>query len=836
MRSNELRRIFLDYFARLDHKIVPGSSLIPKDDPTLLFTSAGMVQFKPYWSGLTEPPFRRAVSVQRCLRLSDIEKVGRTTRHLSFFEMLGNFSFGDYFKKEAIEWAWRFLVEVLKIDPDRLSVSVHKDDEEAYQIWKGIGLEPVRLGDEDNFWGPAGKTGACGPSSEIFYDLGEELGCGKDSCGPGCDCDRFPEIWNLVFPQFDQKENGERLPLKNRGIDTGMGLERLAMVTSGQKSLFTTDLFRPIIEELEGMFGSSYQGNEVAFNIIADHTRALVFAITDGIIPSNESRGYVLRRLLRRALVYANKLGYYQPFIHRLSMTVIDLMKEIYPQLDVKRELIEFILKAEEERFLKTIAIGLEVFESRAKKRMSGEEAFLLYDSYGFPIELIQELAQERKIEVDVKGFNDLLTRRRQESRRTMVFTTIDLNFVKEVDRVEFRGYETDRLEAEVVGFARRDKEIYLVINPTPFYPESGGQVGDRGVIEGKDFRVDIDDTFYYQGLIVSKGKLTGDFQPGMVRARVDQKRRQEIRRAHTATHLLHRALKNVIGEWVRQEGSLVEPGRLRFDFIQFHPISEEDLARIESLVYEKILADIEVEKFETDFQTALRMGAVALFGEKYGDRVRVVKIGDFSIELCGGLHLDRTGEIGIFTIQKESGVAAGIRRIDALVGFRARDEIIKQMKLIGELKSILGENLLNRARQLDEELHRLTSQIKEMKKRLVAYEAEQAKFEEINGLKYYRLISDLDDEGMRLIADQLRRREMTLGLILQKDGRIVTFVNPELTDRITAVEMMKVINRRIGGGGGGRGDLAQGGGIDVQRIDEAEKALKDYIKEKFRD
>lgn len=832
MDSIEIRRVFLDYFAKLDHTIVPSMSLLPKDDPTLLFTSAGMVQFKPYWSGVVEPPYPRAASSQKCLRLSDIEKVGHTTRHLSFFEMLGNFSFGDYFKREAIEWGWRFLTEVLKIDKTKLSVSVHKGDDEAYSIWKEIGLEPVRLGDEDNFWGPAGKTGACGPSSEIFYDLGKEFGCGKETCGPGCDCDRFPEVWNLVFPQYDQKEDGSRVPLKNCGIDTGMGLERLAMIMNNKKSLFTIDLFLPIINRLEEIIGTSYADYEVPFNIIVDHTRALVFAIGDGIIPSNENRGYVLRRLLRRALVYGQKMEYQKPLLHILADSVITMMGDIYPEIFEKKELISVILKGEEERFLKTLNTGLGIFDSLATKKINGKDAFILYDSYGFPIELTKELARERGIEVDIESFNTAMEERKHESRQASVFTTIDLEIIKK-GKTNFVGYDNSKTPSEVIAYAIKDKEIYVALDPTPFYAESGGQIGDQGIITGDNYKIKVEDCFYYQGLIVEKGTLEGKFKPGSVIAEVDIQRRMEIMRAHTATHLLHRSLKNIVGDWIRQEGSLVEPGRLRFDFLQFSPISREQITKVEESVYQMVVNDIVVEKFYTDYNSAIKMGATALFDEKYGEDVRVVRIGDFSIELCGGLHLDRTGEIGTFKIISESGVAAGIRRIEALVGFRALNHLREQDQLLVQLRDQLGENPLNRAKQMTADIRNLNSQIKSLKKQLARYEAADLQREEINGFSFYNIKSDLDCEGMRHIADKLRKEKGSGGIIYHDSGDIVTFISPDFTEILSAVDMMKIVSKIAGGGGGGRPDLAQGGGTDIRRIKDATEAIKKYIQEK---
>jgi alanyl-tRNA synthetase len=649
MKSNELRKSFLKFFEKKGHTIVPSMSLIPRDDPSLLFTSAGMVQFKPLWTGAVPLPYRRAASVQKCLRTSDLDNVGRTRRHLTFFEMLGNFSFGDYFKEEAIIWAWEYLTKILAIDASKLSVSVYEDDDEAYDIWhKKVGLNKdiiFRLGEEDNFWGPAGNSGACGPCSEIFYDLGKKFSCGKKTCAPGCDCDRFPEVWNLVFPQFNQTVAGERLPLKNRGVDTGMGFERLASVLQGKDSPFHTDLFFPIIEDIADHkkieYGSS-QDIDIAINVLADHTRALVFAIGDGIIPSNEERGYVIRRLLRRAVRLCKNLGIEDAFLYKLVPKVVDMYREAYPDLAERREEITLVIKSEEERFLATLEKGLVQLEEMtgSRKKISGEDAFRLYDTYGFPIELTKEIAKEKGIQVDEQRFMAMLHEAREMSKAKAKFIPKGEWKVLKQGAGSFVGYDSSTVETEILRYNEHDHTIELVLETSPFYAEAGGQVGEQGDITGKEYKLDVLDTYWYQGMIVCHCKLSsGKFTPGKVRAHVDMYKRKESARAHTATHLLHAALRETLGEHARQEGSFVEPGRFRFDFTHFKALSDDEINAIETLVNEKILSALPVEKFFTSLDEAKKMGAMAIFGEKYGDRVRVVKISDFSIELCGGIH-----------------------------------------------------------------------------------------------------------------------------------------------------------------------------------------------------
>ncbi|MEO0080128.1 MAG: alanine--tRNA ligase, partial [candidate division WOR-3 bacterium] len=554
MNHRELRRTFLNFYAERGHKIVPSSSLIPRDDPTLLFTNAGMVQFKPLWAGTVELPYRRACSIQKCLRASDLDRVGRTPRHCTFFEMLGNFSFGDYFKAEAIPWAWEFLTQVVKLDPERLFVSVFEADDEAYDVWhKKVGLPAskiFRLGAKDNFWGPVGGGGACGPCSEIYADLGPEFGCGRGGCAPGCDCDRFSEVYNIVFPQFNQLPDGTREPLKNRGIDTGMGLERLAAVSQGKKTIFETDLFAPVVKATQEILGIELTPeNRQMFYVAADHARALTFAIADGAIPSNEGRGYILRSILRRALLFAHRQGVNRPFLYRVSTEVAELMRQWYPELGPKREQAALMIKSEEQRFLATLDAGMERWQELCERfatrgEIPGEELFRLHDTYGLHIELVKELAQ------DIPGFERALQEQRERSRRKTLGTGLIATTGEPVPETTFVGYERDEIETELVQFVPVGGRIYeLYLAESPFYAEAGGQVGDTGRVLGEGFEFEVQDTYYKQGIRVCRAELkSGEPKKGPVFAAIDKERRREIERAHTATHLLHAALRRVVG------------------------------------------------------------------------------------------------------------------------------------------------------------------------------------------------------------------------------------------------------------------------------------------------
>ncbi len=849
MKSHELRKNFLTYFKKLDHTIVPSMSLIPRDDPSLLFTSAGMVQFKPLWTGTIPLPYRRAASVQKCLRTSDLDNVGKTRRHHTFFEMLGNFSFGNYFKEEAIIWAWEYLTKILAIDKKRLSVSIYKNDDEAYAIWyKKIGLKPeriFRLGDEHNFWGPAGNSGPCGPCSEIFYDLGENFTCGKSACAPGCDCDRYPEIWNLVFPQFNQTVSKERLPLKNRGVDTGMGFERLITILQNKDSNFQTDLFYPVIEEISKIKNLNYGENSmisIPVNIVADHIRALVFAIGDGIIPSNEERGYVLRRILRRAVRLGRNLGIEEAFLYKLVPRVIQIYELDYPDLNTRREEIALVIKSEEERFLTTLEKGLIQFEEITKRKhtISGQDAFRLYDTYGFPIELTREIAKEKGLEIDEKGFLEMIETARETAKAKAKFSPKgEWKILQEGDG-KFVGYEKDESETEILRYNIHDGVIEIVLKESPFYAESGGQVGDTGTIEGKGFCLDVLDTYWFQGMIVGHCKLSsGRFNASVVKAKVDLKRRKECARAHTATHLLHAALRKTLGEHARQEGSFVEPGRFRFDFTHFKPLSEDEIIVIENLVNEKILETVPVEKFSASLDEAKKMGAMAIFGEKYGNEVRVVKIGDFSIELCGGIHLDNTGEIGLFKVTSQESAAAGIRRVEAVVGFRLFEMVRENSRIIHEVSTILGSEteIINKLQENQERLRNLEKINQEQSLKLARLEANELleKAKEEKSRLIIREFKEYDAGSLRFIADIIREKaKNAIGILYEESsGKInyLIFVGQDLVKQYPAHKIIKEISKILGGGGGGKDYMAEGGGGNPEKINEAISFLKKQLK-----
>ncbi len=849
MKSNELRQSFLAFFEKKGHTIVPSMSLIPRDDPSLLFTSAGMVQFKPLWTGAVPLLYRRAASVQKCLRTSDLDNVGKTRRHLTFFEMLGNFSFGDYFKEEAIVWAWEYLTKILAIDKERLSVSVYEEDDEAYDIWhRKIGLSKhliFRLGEEDNFWGPAGNSGPCGPCSEIFYDLGEKFSCGQKTCAPGCDCDRFPEIWNLVFPQFNQTVSKERLPLKNRGVDTGMGFERLAAVLQGKDSPFLSDLFFPIIKEIIGYKKAEYGVNEdtdIAINVLADHTRALVFSIGDGIIPSNEERGYVIRRLLRRAVRLCKSLGIEEAFLYKLVPRIVDIYKEAYPELTERREEITLVIKSEEERFLTTLEKGLVQLEEMTKSRkvISGEDAFRLYDTYGFPIELTTEIAKEKGIQVDEQRFMTMLHEAREMSKAKAKFIPKGEWKVLKQNTGSFVGYDCSTVETEVLRYNEHDHTIELVLEISPFYAEAGGQIGEQGEIIGEKFKLNVLDTYWYQGMIVCHCELTsGKFAADKVKAQVDMKKRKESARAHTATHLLHAALRKILGEHARQEGSFVEPGRFRFDFTHFKALNDDEIKAIEDLVNEKILSALPVEKFFTSLDEAKKMGAMAIFGEKYGERVRVVKICDFSIELCGGIHLDNTGEIGLLKITSQESVAAGIRRVEAIVGMNLLSELRSKFNLTKELTDVFGSD-----KDLMKRVYDFQGRLKELEKLNQDHCIRIAQIEAADLIRRTekekkRVISKEFEkypiDTLRAIADLIREKAQdSIGIIYQKTkGKInyLLFVGPALVKQHPANKLIKEVSKILGGGGGGRPHLAEGGGGDPKKLPDAISYLKTLIK-----
>ncbi len=884
MNHRELRRTFLEFYAQRDHRVVPSSSLIPRDDPTMLFTSAGMVQFKPYWAGTVELPYRRATSIQKCLRASDLDQVGKTPRHGTFFEMLGNFSFGDYFKHEAIPWAWEYLTQVVKLDAERLYASVFNEDDEAYNVWRSkVGLpakKVVRLGAKDNFWGPVGGGGACGPCSEIYVDLGSEYGCGKAECAPGCDCDRFSEVYNIVFPQFNQLADGTREPLKNRGIDTGMGMERLAMVSQKKKTIFETDLFAPIVKAMAKMLpekGDSPSKQRVGLAagqppfsdeykqmlyVAADHARALTFAIADGAIPSNEARGYILRSILRRALLFAHRQGVNEPFLYKVSGEVVELMRQWYPEVVAKREQAALIIKSEEERFLRTLDAGLErwqtVLEQHKREGLvPGEDLFKLHDTFGFHIELVKELAADAGVKLDTAGFERAMQEQRERSRKETFVGTAGPAHDGALDW-EFVGYESDEVETEILSFAAvagpaRESghvpagdvlRLYeVVLEKSPFYAEMGGQVGDTGRIMGEGFELEVLSTYYKQGVPACRAKLVkGEVALGKVFAAVDKERRREIERAHTATHLLHAALRKTLGEYVKQEGSLVEPGRLRFDFAAFEPMALSQVLAVERLVYEQVVADRHVQALRnTPLDEARAMGALAFFGDQYGEKVTVVKVGDFSMELCGGTHLRSTGQIGLFRIVSETGVAAGIRRIEALVGKAAFENAASERAIVTQLADHLGgteATLVRKVEGLNEELKRLGERLSGLSAQLARAAGDElaVRAEEIGGIKVVTgHFSRFETGELRLVSDRVREllKEKYAGLLTGGEGpriRYVVFISPDLQVSLPAGKLAKAVGPAMGGGGGGKPDLAEGGG-QLDRLSAGQEAFRTAVR-----
>jgi alanyl-tRNA synthetase len=857
LSGNELREIFLQFFEKKGHKRVPSSSLIPAKDPTLLFTNAGMVQFKDYFLGLEKPPFKRAVSCQKCMRAggkhNDLENVGKTGRHHTFFEMLGNFSFGDYFKKEAIEYAWEFVTEVLKLPKERLYVSVFREDEEAFKIWRDYIRIPedriFLLDEKDNFWA-MGDVGPCGPCSEIYYDRGEEFACGEN-CGIGkCDCDRYLEIWNLVFMQFERKEDGTLEKLSKPSIDTGMGLERIASVVQGVPSNYETDLLYPLVEFGAKVSGKPYRKDpkvDTSLRVIADHLRAMVFLISDGVLPSNEGRGYVLRRIIRRASRHGRLLGIKRPFLFEGVEEVVKIMKFAYPELEDSKDFVVKVVKAEEERFQKTLEKGMFVLQeiverlkSSGKDLIPGEEVFKLYDTYGFPVDFILETANDENMKVDLDSFNKLLEEQRKRGRlswkgKGMVSVSDEIAELEKECPTKFVGYSELETNARVVGIVKDGKlvsrategeKVLLILDKTPFYAEKGGQVGDTGRIVGSEGICEVNDTQNLTGSLIShhcivkKGRITvGD----TVRAIVDGERRRSIARAHSATHLLHKALKEVLGDHVRQAGSLVMPDFLRFDFTHFSQVSREELEKVENLVYEWILANYPVETYETSYEKAIEEGAIALFDEKYGEVVRVVKIGDVSKELCGGTHVSRSGDIGLFKIVSESSVASGTRRIEAVVGKKSLEllrEKEETLRSLSEIFQVQEGQLVKKAEQIVEELERTQKEVQKLQKKLATSELDALvrSAESINGIKVLTAkLEGIVGKELVEVADSARNKlgnnsaVLLIGTKGEKAG-IVVAISKNLTDRFDAVELLNRSASKVGGRGGGRKDLAQGG------------------------
>jgi len=874
MTSAELREGFLDFFEQRGHVIEKPDTLVPANDPTLLFTSAGMVQFKPYYTGLVPVPYRRAATCQPCLRAggkhNDLEEVGKTKRHMTFFEMLGNFSFGDYFKKDAVKWAWEYVVDALGMPEEPLWVTVYEEDDEAYDTWKTeIGISEgkiVRLGKKDNFWGPAGEAGACGPCSEIYFDMGAGEGCGKADCMPGCDCGRFVEVWNLVFPQYDQDKDGTHRPLKNRGIDTGMGLERLAAVIQGKSSVFESDLLMPIMEAVKDIAGVPIDERLMAYRVVSDHARALAFLISEGVLPSNEGRGYVARRILRRAARYGRELGIEEPFFFKTAEAVVDTMKGAYPQLEQARAQISKLIHGEEERFHDTLLQGMtvldEIFGEMEKsdaKEVPGTELFRLYDTFGFPVELAGDIAADKGYTLDLNGFEAHMEKQRERARSHWTVATDDslvpvyMQLKDDLGPTAFVGYEKTKVKATVAAIVAdqdrvgEDQEAEIVLDTTPFYAESGGQVADRGTLTARGILADVLDVqtpvegLFVHRIKVNKGELTENMS---VTARVDEQRRRETECHHTATHILQSALRQKLGDHVHQSGSLVAPDRLRFDFTHFEAIDPEVLREIEFEVNGIIRLNVPVKSRIVPMKEAQENGAIALFGEKYGDTVRAVGIGPHSLELCGGTHVARSGDIGYFKIISEGSVASGVRRIEAVCGHAALDRLAAEDREIARISGLVAappHESADRVEAVLEENKRLAKEIERLKEKLATGQAVDvmSQVKQVAGANLLAARFDgSDQKQLRTMADSFKARMgsgvVVLGSAIEGKVALIAAVTKDLVKKIRADALVQEVAKLVDGGGGGRPDMAQAGGKNVgelsQALDQVEKIVEKMI------
>jgi alanyl-tRNA synthetase len=881
--GNDIRRAFLEYFGRQGHTHVASSSLVPKADPTLLFTNAGMVQFKDVFTGGEQRPYRRAVTAQKCVRAggkhNDLENVGRTARHHTFFEMLGNFSFGDYFKEAAVAFAWEFLTTTLGLPPERLWATIHEGDagmrlgpdEEARALWRRYVPDAriVACSTKDNFWS-MGDTGPCGPCSEIIYDQGPGMGCGRPTCAVGCDCDRYLELWNLVFMQFERSGNGVLTPLPRPSIDTGAGLERLAAVLQGVVSNFDSDLLRPIIGFMEDLSGVRYgagPGTDVSLRVIADHARSTTFLVADGVLPSNEGRGYVLRRILRRGLRHGRLLGVDEPFMAKVTGRVVELMQGAYPELAEAREHVARVTLAEEERFGHTLRVGLRLVESLVEQQKAqgaaaipGAEIFRLYDTYGFPVDLLRDIASDHGLGLDEPGFESAMAEQRTRARESWVGSgEVEIpNALKELIgtvRVEGLWYATRTAEARVVailiGEAQQPADALeagasgeVVLDRTPFYPEAGGQVGDTGSLAADGLTAEVEDARRpVPGLVLHRVRVKrGTLRRGQtVRAAVDEARRRMTAKNHTATHLLHAALRQTLGDHVKQAGSLVAPDRLRFDFTHFSPLSPHEVDRIEEAVNTQVWENRGVTTQVMSLDEALASGAMALFGEKYGEQVRVVSVPEFSTELCGGTHVEATGEIGLFKILAQGGVAAGVRRIEAVTGPGAYQHMKREAQVLTETAARLKARpleLVEKVEKLAETSRDLEREVQRLQARLLGGTLERllAGAVDVDGVRVVgALVEATDTKGMRELGDRVRDRLQrgVVALAMHGDGKVtwVTMVTKDLTGRLHAGHLARDLAKLTGGGGGGRPDMAEAGGKDPARIPDALAKLVDLVR-----
>ena len=863
MKSADIRNLFLNYFASKEHAIVPSSSLVPGNDPTLLFTNAGMVQFKDVFLGVDQRSYSRAVSSQRCVRAggkhNDLENVGYTARHHTFFEMLGNFSFGEYFKRDAITFAWQFLTEELGLPKDRLWITVHVSDDEAADIWvKQIGIDPNRLSrlDEANFW-QMGDTGPCGPCTEIFWDHGEDIPGGPPG-SPDDDLDRYIEIWNLVFMQFERDASGTMTPLPKPSIDTGMGLERVAAVMQGVHSNYDIDLFQHLIKDASRVTGcKDLQDNSL--KVIADHIRSCAFLIVDGVKPSNEGRGYVLRRIIRRALRHGHNLGAEGNFFYKLTASLGEIMGEAYPELLEKKQVISDTIKKEEEQFARTLDKGMGVLEAALAEmsgtELSGELVFQLYDTFGFPTDLTNDVAREKGYTLDIAGYEKCMQEQKSRARSASQFSVDYTDSIRVEGNTEFCGYEALALSSNIIGLftegkavssVGEDAEVVLVLDRTVFYAESGGQVGDSGFLSKGSAKIEITDCRKVGNHHIHIGRvLSGEFSVGdSVDGVIDQNIRQATALNHSATHLVHEALRQVLGDHVEQKGSLVDSQRLRFDFSHGDAVSNEQVRRIEHLVNEEILKNTAVSTQVMSMDDAKAKGAVALFGEKYGDEVRVVSIGgEYSVELCGGTHVSRSGDIGAIRITTESSVASGVRRIEGVTGMKAVSFCDDQQDAIADILSILrsGRQGLNeKAQSIVDDNRRLQKEIKRLKDKLAntAGNDLMSGLQEIGGISVLStVVEGADAKSLRGVADQVRskiqRGVFMLAAVEGEKAALVAGVTQNLTDEIKASELLKFVTDQVGGKGGGRPDMAQGATGDVSRLPKALQSVYQWVTEK---
>jgi alanyl-tRNA synthetase len=866
MNSAELRTAFLDYFAAKAHQIVESSPLVPANDPTLLFTNAGMVQFKDVFLGREKRAYTRAVSSQRCVRAggkhNDLENVGYTARHHTFFEMLGNFSFGDYFKREAIAYAWEFLTGVLRLPAERLWVTVFEDDDEAANIWlEEVGVDPARfsrLGEKSNFWA-MGDTGPCGPCSEIFYDHGPSVWGGPPG-SPEEDGDRYIEIWNLVFMQYNRDAEGNLSPLPKPSVDTGMGLERLAAVMQGVHSNYETDLFSHLIDAAARATGTADRQSK-SLQVIADHIRSCAFLVVDGVTPGNEGRGYVLRRIIRRAIRHGYHLGQREPFFHALVGALDEVMGKAYPELGAAKDHVKRVLRLEEERFAETLEQGMRILdhaiEGLSGTELPGETVFRLYDTYGFPTDLTADIARERGLSLDLEGFERAMKAQRERARAASHFSADQTYGVALEGETDFTGYERLADRATVIALFKEGASVdrlhageagLVILDRTPFYAESGGQVGDTGelVLEGGG-KFEVQDTRKQGGGVFGHiGRvLAGELNVGDgVEACVDATKRRATALNHSATHLLHAALRRVLGTHVQQKGSLVEPGRLRFDFSHFEPVSREQLREIESLVNEQIRENHMVETRIMSLEDAKHSGAMALFGEKYADQVRVLRMGEFSTELCGGTHVRAVGDIGFFKITSEAGIASGVRRIEAITGADAVDWVGREEDRILGVASVLKgsrDDLEEKVAQLLERSRRLEKELEQLKAKLASAAGSDlaASAVDVSGIKVLAArLENVDPKSLRETLDQLKSRlgkaVVVLGTVAGDKVSLVAGVTPDCTDRVKAGELVNLVAQRVGGKGGGRPDMAQAGGSDTKSLPDALALVEPWVRERL--